>query len=230
MSALAHVFEQAGIATVAISSIRAQAEAARAPRVLHCEFPLGRPLGRPDDPAFQHRVLAAAFALLPRTDTPVLVDFPDVIADAADAPLACVIPLRDDPTLHRAVAEVLGLRAAFERQRATTGRTLCSRVGGPDEVRGFVESFIRISEGAPFDGAGLDVAHIGAAALDVRAYFEEAALAMTDHVPEARQAESWFYRLTETGRVLRRARAAIVAADGPRSAWFPLVPVGQPTD
>ena len=230
MSALAHVFEQAGIATVGISSIRAQAVAAKAPRILHCEFPLGRPLGKPDDPTFQHRVLAAAFALLSRTDVPVLADFPDVITDAADTPLACTIPLRDDPALHPAVAEVLGLRAAYERRRSATGRTLCTRLGGPDRVRDFVEAFVRIAEGTPYDQAGIELADIGPAALDVRAYFEEAALALSDHVPQARQAESWLYRTTETGRVLRQARAAIAAADGPRAAWFPMVPVGQPTE
>ena len=69
---------------------------------------------------------------------------------------------------------------------------------------------------------------LGAAALDVRAYYEEAAMALAGHVPAARQAESWFFRSTESGALLRRARAAIRAADGPRQAWFPMVPVGQP--
>ena len=97
VSALAHVLERAGLATVGISLVRGQAEDGRAPRMLHCQFPLGRPLGRPGDPAFQHRVLDAAFALLPRTDTPVLVDFPEVIDDQADQPLACTLPARHDP-------------------------------------------------------------------------------------------------------------------------------------
>ena len=34
-------------ATVAISIIREQIEATQPPRALHCEFPLGRPLGKP---------------------------------------------------------------------------------------------------------------------------------------------------------------------------------------
>ena len=228
MSALAHVFENAGLATVGISSIRAQAEAGRAPRMLYCEFPLGRPLGKPGDAHFQTEVLNAAFALLGRVDVPVLVDYTETIADAADEPLTCQIPLRDDPSVHPAIAEVLGLRVAYERQRAAAGRTLCTRAGGPDHVREHVEAFLRISQGTPFAEAGLAVGDMGPAALDVRAYFEEAALALSDHVPEARQAESWFYRNTQTGLVLRQARAAIVAADGPRAAWFPLVPVGQP--
>jgi hypothetical protein len=229
VSAIANVLERAGLATVGIASIRAQAEAARAPRMLYAEFPLGRPLGRPGDPVFQRRVLDSAFAMLPRTDVPMIVDFPETISDAADAPLACAIPLADDASLHPAVREVLGLRAAYERARVMTGRTHVSRMGDADRVRDWVEILAAIADGTPLDDCGLRPDQIGAATLDVRAYFEEAALALAGHVPAARQAESWFYRSTQTGAVVRRARAAIRAADGPRVAWFPMIPVGQPT-
>jgi hypothetical protein len=229
VSAIANVLEQAGIATVAIGSIRAQAVAARPPRMLYAEFPLGRPLGVPGDATFQRRVLDAAFALLPRQDTPVLVDYPEVIEDRAEQPLACTIPLADDSTVHPAVKEVLGLRAAYERHRIASGRTLVSRLGGPDRVREWVEVLIRVADDLPLDECGLPVEQLGAAALDVRAYFEEAAVELAGHVPAARQAESWFFRSTHTGDVVRRARAAIVAADGPRQAWFPMVPAGQDT-
>jgi hypothetical protein len=228
VSAIANVLEAAGIATVGIASIRSQAVAARAPRLLYAEFPLGRPLGIPGDPAFQRRVLDAAFALLPRVDTPVLVDFPEVITDRSDEPLACAIPLADDRSLHPAVRELLGLRAAYERQRAMSGRTLVSRLGGPERVRELVEVLIAVADGAPIETCGIAVTDLGAAALDVRAYFEEAALAIADHVPAARQAESWFYRSTHTGQVMRAARAAIRAAGGPRQAWFAMLPAGQP--
>ncbi len=68
MGVLAHILEAAGLATVGLSLVRGQAETVRAPRMLHCQFPLGRPLGRPNDPAFQHDVLRRALALLDRTD------------------------------------------------------------------------------------------------------------------------------------------------------------------
>ena len=230
MSAIANVLEAAGIATVAIASIRSQAVAARAPRVLYAEFPLGRPLGVPGDPGYQRRVLDAAFALLPRVDTPVLVDFPDVIEDAPDQPLACSIPLADDASLHPAVREVLGLRAAYERQRASNGRTMVTRLGGADRIRSHVEVLVGIAEGESYETCGLAPGELAAAALDVRAYFEEAAVAIADHVPAARQAESWFYRSTEIGRVMRAARAAIRDAGGPRQAWFAMLPAGQPDE
>ena len=196
--------------------------------MLHCDFPLGRPLGRPGDAAFQHRVLAAAFALLPRNDVPVLVDFDETITDAADEPLACALPPRHDPSLPPAVDEVLGLRAAYERQRAKNGTTNVVRLGGADRVADLVSTFVRIVDGAAWDAVGLEPVQLGQAALDIRAYYEEAALALAEHVPAARQAESWFYRTTQTGMLLRRAQTIIRAADAPRPAWFALVPVGQP--
>ncbi len=228
MSALAHVFERAGLATVGISLVRGQAEDGRAPRLLHVDFPLGRPLGRPSDPDFQHRVLDAAFALLPRADVPVLVDFPESIVDESDGPLACTLPPRSDPSSHPAVDEAAGLRAAYERQRAAAGRTGVARLGGPERIPELVVAFTRIADGAPPEEAGLAPEEVPLGGLDVRAYYEEAALALVDHVPAARQAESWLYRRTEVGRVLVGARDALRAAEHPRRVWSVLVPVGQP--
>lgn len=216
------------MSTVGISLVRGQAERSRPPRMLHCDFPLGRPLGRPRDPAFQHRVLDAAFGLLLRDDVPVLVDFEESITDEADQPLACALPPRHDPSLHPAVDEALGLRAAYERQRAASGTTNVRRMGGPDRIPDLIASFVAIGDGAAWDAVGLEPGQLGQAALDIRAYYEEAAVALVDHVPAARQAESWFYRSTATGALLRRAQQIIRAAEAPRAAWFALVPTGQP--
>lgn len=228
MSALAHVFEAAGLSTVGISLVRGQAERSRPPRMLHCDFPLGRPLGRPRDAVFQHRVLEAAFGLLGRDDVPVLVDFGESIIDEADQPLACALPPRHHPSLHPAVDEALGLRAAYERQRASSGTTNVRRMGGPDLVPDLIACFVAIVDGAAWDDVGLEPAELGQAALDIRAYYEEAALALVEHIPAARRAESWFYRSTAAGALLRRAQPIIRTADAPRAAWFPLVPTGQP--
>jgi hypothetical protein len=228
VSALAHVFEQAGLATVGISLVRGQAEKSRAPRMLHCNFPLGRPLGRPGDAAFQFRVIASAFALLARTDAPVLEDFPETITDDAEGPLACSLPPRHDPALHPAIDELEGLRPAWDRRRRATGRTEVVRLGGPDELTGVVQSLLGVAEGGDWQQCGLTASQLGQAAVDLRAYYEEVALELADHVPAARQTESWLYRETELGMVLRRVHAALKAGGAPREAWFPFVPTGQP--
>jgi hypothetical protein len=67
--------EYAGITTVSISLLRVITERIRPPRALFVPFPLGYPLGEPDNPNLQTRIMRAAFALLPRTDVPVLENF-----------------------------------------------------------------------------------------------------------------------------------------------------------
>lgn len=67
--------EFAGITTVSISLLREITEQIRPPRALFVPFPLGHPLGEPNNPDLQIRIMRAAFALLPRTDVPVLETF-----------------------------------------------------------------------------------------------------------------------------------------------------------
>ena len=57
---LARVFEEAGLSTTSIVLIREHAERVKPPRALFVPFPFGFAFGNPDDPPFQHRVLAAA--------------------------------------------------------------------------------------------------------------------------------------------------------------------------
>jgi hypothetical protein len=47
----------------------------RPPRALFVPYKLGFPLGEPNHPALQHRIIAAALALLVRNDVPVIEDF-----------------------------------------------------------------------------------------------------------------------------------------------------------
>ena len=70
--------------TTGISLVRENTVSMQPPRSLWVSFPLGRPLGKPGDPQFQHEVIRAALALLHRTAPPVLEDFPrDVPAPQA---------------------------------------------------------------------------------------------------------------------------------------------------
>ena len=225
---LARVFEAAGMATVGISLVRRQAENIKAPRFLHCEFPLGRPLGKPGDAAFQTDVIRRAFALLDRTDVPVIEDHPDAIEDEADEAASCVLPPRLDPTLHPAVDEATALRPAYNRQlAAASGRTAMGRVGGPNEIADLVGRMIRIADGASLADAGFDDDSVRAASQDVRAYYEEAALALADHVPAARQVETWIYHGTQAGAVIRAAAAALRSAGVAQAVWYTMLPANQ---
>ena len=63
--------------TTQISLIREHTEKIKPPRALWVPFELGRPIGVPDDTAFQTRVVAAALELFDAPSGPVLMDYPE---------------------------------------------------------------------------------------------------------------------------------------------------------
>ena len=110
-----------------------------------------------------------------------------MIDDEADEAASCLVPPRLDPTLHPAIDEALALRPAYNRQlAAANGRTAMGRVGGPDQIAELVGQMIRIASGDSLADAGFNDDSVRAASQDIRAYYEEAALALSNHVPAAR--------------------------------------------
>jgi hypothetical protein len=220
---LAHVFEAAGIATVVLSSIRPMAEKAKPPRALHGEFPLGRPLGKPGDAAFQHDVLRRAFALLDEPSGPVLVDHPEVI-EAVDEPLACSLPPRFDPSLPEAVDEARGLRKAYDRALAGRGVSAVGRVMTADEVPMYLGKLDEIANGAAWDGVGLPK-NLNGLGHDIRCYYAEAAMELASNpLAGGRAMEAWFHEQTAAGRTLLAARAAMKEQGAPFPLWFYMAP------
>ena len=223
MSTLAHVFEAAGMATVALGSVRKQIESTAPPRGLWCNFPLGRPLGKPGDPEFQHRVLAAAFGLL-ESPEPIVTEFGESIPDRGDEVLACPLPPRHDPDAHPAIDEARGLRAAYDRGvELSNGRIGAGRVVAADDVPAAIEAFIRITEGTSWKEAGIPGLPMRVSQ-DIRGYYETAALAMVDHAPPAWAAARWFLDETEAGKVLTAARSEMERQGAPHPMWFYLTP------
>jgi hypothetical protein len=227
VSTLARALEASGIATVSLLSNRAQAELIGPPRGLYCEFPLGRPLGKPLDAPFQRRVLDAAFALLSRTEGPTIESFEEVIEDEADQPLSCPIPPRLDRNEPAAVSEARGLRAAYERGVARIGSTQVGQIvdaeGIPDALRPFVE----VVEGRPWNEVEYPGGNPTTTLMDIRAYYEEAALGLSDHVPAARASESWYYRKTQAGELVRRYLDVVKDAEPPFPGTFYILPMSQ---
>ncbi|MGH2940241.1 MAG: hypothetical protein ACRDPE_19205 [Solirubrobacterales bacterium] len=221
---LSHIFEQEGIATVGISSIRGVTEELAPPRALYCEFPLGRPLGKPDDPEFQHRVLGAAFALLEAPSGPVIADFPETIEQDLDQPVACNLPPEDTSGLHPAIAEAKALKVAHNRAFAGSGVTNVGRVVEPALVPDLVGKFVILAEGGSLEDSGLGVDDLLPASSDIRAYYEEAALALSDHVPAAGQSDKWIYDESAVGMVLRDAWGNLSEMGLPVRKWLFIVP------
>jgi hypothetical protein len=221
---LARVLEANGVATTSISLVREHTEKVKAPRALFVPFPFGHALGRPNDPALQHRVLRAALDLFAVSSGPVLRDFPED-AEPGDQPpaprqasaIATTTTVATDP-----VAEVRELRDRHAQWLTKNdGRTAFGLSGVPaarlEDVVRFLQRFA--------DGADADMperaasvalpAFIRWCADDLKTLAFESYMAMT---PEAGGDEiaRWFWGMTAVGQLLRRVRDRLDASDDPR--------------
>ena len=221
---LARALEAAGVSTTSISLVREHTEKVKPPRALFVPFPFGMALGRPDDPALQHRVLRAALDLLLEPAGPVLRDFPDDAepGDQPAAPLQASGITLAEPVPDDVAMEVTQMRRYHERWLETSGgRTLLGLTGIPaTRFRGIV----RFLEGFA-DGQEVDMTErppevplpnfIRYCADDVKALYFEGHLAMKPAADGAEIAR-WFWGETAAGRLLRRVRNRLDAAEDPR--------------
>jgi hypothetical protein len=221
---VARVLEAHGIATTSISLVREHTEKIKPPRALFVPFPFGHALGRPNDPALQHRVLAAALDLLTVPAGPVLVDFPDdaepgnetpapvqasSVSTAAGVPADAVAEMKDTLRSHMQWLAKHGGRTTFGLSGLAAERF--------PEVVDFLARFAASGEGEVSGRpAGVPLpAFIRWAADDVKTlYYESRLLAQ----PEASGTDvaRWFWGATAAGQVLRRVRDRLDASDDPR--------------
>ncbi len=131
MCALSYFLEREGIMTTGISLVRENTESMMPPRALWVSFPLGRPLGKPGDAAFQHRVIDAALNLLNEEHGPVLVDYPEnaptvATDDAPACPVSFAKPVKDTDTWEAALLNELQTLTPWHDlgRRRRNGRTL----------------------------------------------------------------------------------------------------------
>ena len=203
--------------------MREHTERIKPPRALFVPFPFGHALGRPNDPALQHRVLGAALDLLSAPAGPVLVDFPEDAEPGGETPgpvQASAIP--PGSVTADAVAEtkdVVRLHAQWLAKNS--GRTTFGLSGMPAERFDEVVDFLRrFADGAEADvngrPAGVSLpAFIRWAADDLKSlYYESRVLSQ----PAATGAEiaRWFWGETAAGHVLRRVRDRLDASEDPR--------------
>jgi hypothetical protein len=211
---LARVFEAADISTTQISLVKEHTEKVRPPRALFCGFPYGLALGKPNDPAFQHRVLAAAFALFEHESGPVLEEFPEDIVPAS-AQTAPVAERASDPAF-----EVTGLRGYYTQFVERYGRTAVGLSGVPQtRFRGVV----RLLERYVADGTLDEMTHPDDVAPlqslryicdDLKAFYREARLAQYPD-DDGQRVETWFWHETAMGDLIRRVRDRVKASDDP---------------
>lgn len=223
MSTLAHVFEAAGLSTIVLASMKEVAERIAPPRTLYCEFPLGRPLGHPGDASFQTDVITRGLALLNCAE-PVFETHP-VVIESDETPMACAIPPRFDPDLPPAADEAQGFRAAYDRAVAKRGVTSVGRVLDADGIPAALGAFHEVAGGKTIDEVELPTKNTIALVHDIRTYYEEAALELvTGPTPGGRAAEAWFYEVTEAGKTILAAKAAMKEQGASFNAWFYMSP------
>lgn len=221
MSALGHYLEEEGIATVAISLIRAQTENTRPPRALWVPFELGRPFGPPGDPGFQKRVLLTALRLLERPDGPLIIeDFPE------DDPRAKTDPQWQPPLAPaaggtamaaRLAGEIAQLRGAHDRWVVQHGRSTVGLSGLPVAECGRIVAAWLDGERPPSRRDGISsLLMLRFAVDDLKAYYLEAAAAAGATRPSSRQLGDWLWNGTAAGAAFVALRAMGLAGEDER--------------
>ncbi len=220
---LARVLESHGIVTTSISLVREHTLSVKPPRALFVPFPFGRALGRPDEPALQHRVLHAALALTAEPNVPVLRDLPDgdALADEPPAPTPAsaivVSPLAGRDTVEETEAMV----RAHEAWRAQHGGRTAFGLSGvalerfADTVR-TLDAFAR-GENVEFADRPRDVPlprFVRWCADDLKALFAESVMAVKPHVGGDEMVRA-FWADTAAGQLLRRVRDRLDASTDP---------------
>ncbi|MFH1059326.1 MAG: hypothetical protein V1797_11705 [Pseudomonadota bacterium] len=207
MGALGHYLEAAGLATTSISLIRLHTEKIRPPRALWVSYELGRPLGRPNDPDLQRRILTAALALLEAPSGPVLADWPEP-DDQPGAEMAAACPVSFPPPADAGPAQALAMEMSrlatwYELAKERHGRTT---VGGSgfslDQAVAVIEGCLEGRAMSPRPEMPPAVA-LKQASEELKAFYYEAALAQPGGERLGSQAlGDWFWGATAAGRAL----------------------------
>lgn len=207
MSVLARVFEEAGLTTVSLALVREHAERVKPPRALFVPFPFGYPLGKPDDAAFQRRILGAAFDLLQAQAGPVLEDFPDETGAAA-LPQSSTVQASPSPAEQDPANEVTALRPYYERWvEMHKGRTAVGLSGIPQRrFRGMIRSLQSYARGEAGEFKERPEEVTAAQFLrycvdDLKAFYYEARMMQRPTATEP-ELHTWFWGETAAGRLV----------------------------
>lgn len=216
------MLEERGVATVAIGLVRPHMEGTGGPRGLWVPFPLGRPLGEPEDPAFQKRVLRAALSLLERgAGAAVLEDF---LEDAPgqreragwSPPFALPVPVdQDSPAAWAAAlaAEMALVWPWAHRAHARFGRTTVGVSAQPPEAwPAYAAAFLAGELPAPPAKLPSPAMALRFLADDLKAFYMEA-VQSDGGAPSIDQINAWMFRGTVAGRLLLTLRRLALASD-----------------
>ena len=217
---LARAIEAAGLPTSAIVLIKEQTERVKPPRALFVPFPFGFALGKPDDPEFQHKVLAASLDLFKSESAPVLVEFPEDV-DAPVRLLQASAARKDmkDGTATDPADEVTALRGYYERWvEDHDGRTGVGISGVPQRRwRGLLKNLhaFGLGEEAVFEDRPADIPEprfMKLVADDIKAFYMEARMCQRPD-QQNNDLQAWFWTETAAGTMLSNVAERLNASE-----------------
>jgi hypothetical protein len=221
---LSHFLEEEGLPTAGISLIRPHTEIIKPPRALWVPFELGRPLGPPNNPAFQKRVLTALIKLFEAPGGPLLVDFPDDEPESTGEPVVLACPVfftqsADEITAGDKVEaafrrEMAALRPWYDLAVGKRKRTTVGLSGIELEALGdFIYAF---AKGRVPDNPRKDMAlayTVKFAVEDLKAYYFESITAQPGQEGASGQhLQDWFWNQTKAGEVLLEVKQTCQAS------------------
>ena len=199
--------------TTQVSLIRLHTEIMKPPRALWVSFELGRPLGAPNDPPFQRRVLIAALKLLEAESGPLLEDFPEDAPASKDRldTLACPVSFAQEEVN---LTETEQLCAEFKREMAMMRpwydmavkkreRTTMGVSGlDMDTIGDFICSFL---EGSIPENPRKDISlpyTLNLATDDLKAYYFEGITSQPgQESPSSKVVSDWFWGETVAAKI-----------------------------
>ena len=169
-------------------------------------FILGRPLGAPNDAAFQRRVLLAALRLLDAPSGPVLADFPEEapVPGAEEMPgVACPVRFRGPSESRDAGAalarEIEEIAPWYDLARERRGRTTVGSSGlTVEKAARLVGAYLSGNPAPNLDGCSSGET-LKLAFEEIRAYYSEAAAARPGGA-DWQEIIRWFWHDTAAGR------------------------------
>lgn len=209
--------ESAGIATTQISLIREHTEIIKPPRALWVSFPLGRPLGNPQDPEFQRDVIKHALSLLEYPTGPVLEDYPhDALESTVEqAPMACPVnfaasrgKLTDQDDLFMKFRNEYSSMQTWHNLACEKKNRSTAGISGltPDEIGDLFCNFISAKiKGTSIDGKQLsDILRL--AAEDLKACYLEGRTAQPGQSTDSTELADWFWGKTHAALLINEVR------------------------
>ena len=222
MCGLAHYFESEGLSTVLVGFVREHMKAIKPARGLFLDFPMGRGMGKPNDPEFQKKVIRAAFDLFDVETGPVLEDFPETIP-VRDGRMGYALPpelvlstsdIGDvDSLVAEVQAEMDALLPDFEAAAASRGRTTVGASEFPiKDFAPFISKFIR-GEIPKSPRKGLPaIPLLKLVVEDLEAYYTETRT-HRDGIDDLELMGKWFWEETKAGRLLLSLEAISIVSD-----------------